>query len=185
MDRIPNDDQNFFFMLDAFAEALGARLKRAQAEDKKLLSKGPPDSDNLDPATEESEVWEIRTNRWAKESLSLMNEKKKGFRIMKLSSGKHLDRGSTFYALFSQKINNEKTECSGETRMERHFKNNRRLRSSPRHFYMGAYAHGTCGGRKPSEGYAHRCIGYSASQLRWHIVHRKMSSSWTRAAMAI
>ena len=26
-------------MLDAFAEALGARLKRAQAEDEKLLSK--------------------------------------------------------------------------------------------------------------------------------------------------
>ena len=71
-------------MLDAFAEALGARLKRAQAEDQKLLSKGPPDSDNLDPATEESEVWEIRTNRWAKESLFVMNEKKKGFRVMKL-----------------------------------------------------------------------------------------------------
>ena len=79
MDRIPDDDQNFFFMLNAFAEALGARLKRAQAEDKKFLSKGPPDSDNLDSATEESEVWEIRTNRWAKEKLSVMNEKKKVF----------------------------------------------------------------------------------------------------------
>ena len=75
MDRIPDDDQNFFFVLVAFAEALGARLKKA---------KGPPDSDNLDPATEESEVWEIRTNRWAKESLFVMNEKKKGFRVMKL-----------------------------------------------------------------------------------------------------
>ena len=76
MDRIPDDDQNFFFMLDAFAEALGARLKRAQAEDKKLLSKGPPDSDNLDPATEDSEVWEIRKNRWARESLSVIKRKK-------------------------------------------------------------------------------------------------------------
>ena len=77
MDRIPDDDQNFFFMLDACAEALGARLKRAQAEDKELLSKGAPDSDNLDPAAEEYEVWEIRTNRVAKVSLSVMNEKKK------------------------------------------------------------------------------------------------------------
>ena len=41
MDRIPDDDQNFFFMLDAFAEVLGARLKRAQAEYKTLFSKGP------------------------------------------------------------------------------------------------------------------------------------------------
>ena len=49
MDRIPDDDQNFFFMLDAFAEVLGARLKRAQAEDKTLFSKGPLDSDNLGP----------------------------------------------------------------------------------------------------------------------------------------
>ena len=52
MDRIPDDDQNFFFILDAFTEALGTRLKRTQAEDQKLLSKDPPDSDNLDPATE-------------------------------------------------------------------------------------------------------------------------------------
>ena len=55
MYRIPDDDQNFFFMLDAFAEVLGARMKRAQAEYKTLFSKGPPHSDNLDPATEESE----------------------------------------------------------------------------------------------------------------------------------
>ena len=48
MDRSPDDDRNFFFMHDAFAEALCTRLKRAHAEDKKLLSKGPPDSDNLD-----------------------------------------------------------------------------------------------------------------------------------------
>ena len=41
MDRIPDDDENFFLMLDAFAEALGARLKRAQAEDKKTFKQGP------------------------------------------------------------------------------------------------------------------------------------------------
>ena len=101
MDRIPDDDQNFFFMLDAFAEVLGARLKRAQAEDETLFSKGPLDSDNLDPATEESEVWEIRTNRWAKESLSVMFEKKKGFRIMKLIVRKASGPWQHFYALLS------------------------------------------------------------------------------------
>ena len=113
MDRIPDDDQNFFFMLDAFAEALGARLKRAQAEDKKLLSKGPPDSDNLDSATEESEVWEIRTNRWAKESLSVMNEKKKGFRVMKLIVRKASGPWQHFYVLLSQKTNNGKPNALG------------------------------------------------------------------------
>ena len=108
MDRIPDVDQNFFFMLNAFAEALGALLKRAQAEDKK-----PPDCDNLDPATEESEVWEIRTNRWAKESLSVMNEKKKGFRVMKLIVRKASGPWQHFYALLSQKTNSGKPNALG------------------------------------------------------------------------
>ena len=79
-----------------------ARLKRAQAEDKKLFGKGPFDSDNLDPATEESKVWEIRTNRWAKESLSVMNEKKNGFRIMQLIVRKATGPWQHFYGQLSR-----------------------------------------------------------------------------------
>ena len=165
--RIPDDDQNFFFMLDAFAEALGARLKRAHAEDKKLLSKGPPDSDNLDPATEDSEVWEVRTNRWAKESLSVTNEKKKGFRVMKLIVRKASGPWQHFYALLCQTTNNGTPNAlgrlvwGGTSRIINDFE--ALLDTSIWAPVLMEHAEDA----KPSEGYAHRCIGYSASQLRW------------------
>ena len=58
-------------------------------------------------------MWEIRSNRWAKESLSVMNEKKKGFRVMQLIVRKHLDRGTTFMLYILKKTNHGKPNALG------------------------------------------------------------------------